>query len=202
MASRSTVRRAAGAAAACFAGAAALPATGEAATPTSGCKMGSSNITWTYNQYSLKDSALFAAASAAMEWTNDTNANLTLVSGFANINIGVADLQGAPYYKPTNWVGMTSEYCTNGIAQGETEITLDTQYLQTASYDMMRQDVTHELGHALGLSHNNATSGKCANGNAKPTSVMAAVIESAPKTTCGPVYPSADDIAGVNSLYK
>jgi hypothetical protein len=108
-------------------------------------------------------------------------------------------------YGPTGWVGYTHGPGGIGVSftctYGNTVVDLNTHYTNGVAYDN-RVAMTHELGHATGLAHNDFTT-PCAYGGLHYYSIMfyAPLAAAYAQSSCQVGIPTSDDISGINSIY-
>lgn len=138
-------------------------------------KFDSNSITYSYEQQGTVNR--LSQISTSMARWNGSGANISCTydaSGSGNVYINTAD------YGNTSWAGRCSYpafYMPNGAV-----ININDYFMWSTAY--VYNVVQHEMGHAYGLDH---------------TSDRSALMYDTMQDTV--VYPSADDVAGVNSRY-
>ncbi|MRG29815.1 M57 family metalloprotease [Laceyella tengchongensis] len=114
------------------------------------------------------------------EWSNWTDVNLSYSS-----NPGITTTAGN--YGNVSWSGLCSVGSSSGSTVYRMDISINTYYTDSYSSQKRKGVITHELGHALGLSHEN----RLGPGGA-------VMYDNDGRT----VYsPTQDDINGVNAIY-
>ncbi|MBC9953639.1 matrixin family metalloprotease [Leucobacter sp. cx-42] len=156
-----------------------------------GCKMKNRTILWknatTHRDYYV------AAVDAMNSWGNNTKVGFQRVDYGANLTVANGN------FGPTNFDGVmksATNYlpgCSSGNWTSTAFAWLNTFHTDSYSYNKRRSVFTHEVGHALGLAHNEL--GSC--------SSMAVMH---PRTydrftKCGISTVRNDDIRGINNLY-
>lgn len=181
------IRPLATAAATCLATAAlvAAPASSAQAWVSEGCKMGTRNVTYQSSQPTAYATAVSASVTS---WNNSTSVlTLSKVSSGGKIAVVVGG------YGSTGWDGLTSYQCTIGYFDGQVLARINRTYTDSYSTNKRRSVITHELGHSIGLAHNNA----------RACDVMAVMYYETQGRydSCNVYTPRADDITGINALY-
>lgn len=158
----------------------------------------------------------FENTGATSTWSSASNAGIGAWNAAAvPINFGYA-LTGYNFkiyggsYGNVGWSGYTSPTghrgtnatCTNGRwAVGGIAVYLNSTTTTTYSAFRRKSVVAHELGHVLGLAHNNA-SFACAGGAVGWKQLMFYSDARSSGNSCGNIdTPQSDDTAGVNVLY-
>lgn len=156
-----------------------------------GCKMKNRTILWK-NATTNRDYYV-AAVDAMNSWGNntklgfqrvDSGANLTVANG----NFGDSGFDGIMKSTTSAIPGCSRDHWTSTAFAW-----LNTHHTKTYSYAKRRSVFTHEVGHALGLAHNER--GRCS---------TLAVMHPSTYTrfdVCGISTVRSDDIRGINSLY-
>lgn len=196
--SRSSKRRLAFAAAVALGAGVTAPAGSQAATPLLGCKQPASNTSWSYvksGNASQDWGAEVAAVQAARAYTTFTHAKLAQVASGGQIVVKIGDLGSGT-------LGVTNYSCaSNGIFSGPVTITIGRRPIVEGPFERLQSAMSHEFGHALGLTHYNATSGTCPSGDAKAISIMTTQLL-VRNAGCFPQFPTGEDAAAINSMYK
>ena len=147
--------------------------------------------------------------SAANAWSAAANIDYRVVSGpvidasACNPTYGVVEVCSANYGK-TGWLGMTNVYTSNGkivmatVKWNDYYPTTSAFYAGAAWY---KNTSCHELGHVLGLNHQdsvktNANSGSCLDSTNDPSGVKKA------NSTLTDYLPGSMDLSALADIYK
>lgn len=169
-------------------------ATGDTAEAANflGCKMKYSTIKW--KDATTNTGYYVAAVDAMNSWGNNTKVGFQKVSSGANLTVANGN------FGNTGFDGIMKSATSNlppGCASGNWTSTafawLNSNYTNAYSAAKKRSVFVHEVGHALGLAHNNTSA----------CSSMAVMHRSTADrfVRCGISYVRPDDIKGVNYLY-
>ena len=152
-----------------------------------GCKFSSSTIPYLVSGLPTG----YDLTSARGDWTVNTD-----VAGWTTSTIAArADFRFA-YYGNVGWTGATSAGTCPGRTNHSLTVSIRTNRTYTDSYSVNKRIsvMSHEIGHALGLNHNN-TSSPCT------SVVLMNGYDDQRFDSCGVYRTKSDDRAGANSLY-
>ena len=156
-----------------------IPASPAAAYTTTGCKWGSSTVTW--NASNTGSAWSGSATSAALSWANYSDVNGMTTNSSAAMYAYENNAGASGYDGYTNWT------CVGGSYLGA-NVTINPYYANSFSTAKRRAIWVHEFGHGLGLNHG-------------PSNALMYTCAACVYNTYGYYYPQADDIAGMNSIY-
>lgn len=162
------------------------PETAQAYSLT-GCKFSSSTIPYLVSGLPSG----YDLTSARGDWTANTD-----VAGWSTSTIAArADFRFSSYGQ-LGWSGSTTANTCPGGTNHTTTVSIRTNRTYTDGYSVNKRIsvMAHEIGHALGLHHNN-TSSPCT------SVVLMNGFDSERFDTCGVYRTRTDDRNGVNSLY-
>lgn len=127
---------------------------------------------------------------SAGRW-NSAASTMSFVAASTNYAVYASESNfGATGYDGITYPG---DCGTDGLTVPITQAWGNTYYMGSYTNGKRYSVMVHELGHALGLAHNEE------HGNCTVVQIM--YSSSSRYDNCGIEYPKSDDIAGVNSLY-
>lgn len=153
-----------------------------------GCKQNSSQVTFDYSDLSNYTTL---SPNSAGRW-NSAVARMRFVYTHPGGTVSAGEFN----YGNTTYAGITTYSCSGGYMTtglSATKSRLNTYFTDAYPNGERYTAMVHELGHAVGLAHNNAH-GSCA-----AVQVMYFNLDS--WVNCGIQTPQSDDIAGINYLY-
>lgn len=155
------------------------------------CHFGSTSLKW--KDATTRASYRDPAADSMATWSSSSVLSLTKVSSGANITIADGVLGEPGTYGLTRYGNQASSPCAGGHYTFGPTIWLNREMLDSRSYWVKRTTAVHEIGHAVGLGHDNSQPCSAGIMQADASFVM---------FTCGRQTPGSDDLAGVRYLYR
>lgn len=171
---------------------AAVGPSAHAYTIEAGCKWPSMPVRWLNGG---SNSTYQSAGSSAVANWDATSTPLSFSRASSGPIYGIS-LRDSNFGTDSGKVGVTYVNCSGGTFSGEIASYWNTYYTNTSKYGAINAKIaviTHEIGHALGLNHNN-TGGACSG-----VPIMYYSMDF--YFTCGWYKPRPDDINGINYIY-
>lgn len=173
------------------------------------CPSSGSGVKWSGGSLRVANSAGSMGSTAVNAWSAAGSAN-TLVLSYSSptavpaphVLVNMGNFGNAmPYIGLMRKPGTADAFpsCSGGLFTVQNEAVVNTYYATTAN--MQQAALSHEVGHSLGLQHNQATELCLPNGTTRAVAVLYQGSKKWANASCLVLLPRPDDAAGIDALY-